>query len=325
MSGGSGFVGGALVRRLVQRGDEVVGLARSDRAGATLSALGATVADGHVLDQAAMESGMRGCELVFHVAGMNSHCPSDPRALWQSNVEGPQTAVRAAARCGVGRVVVTSSSASIGEPHGATGTEDTPHRGTYLSLYDRSKHVGERAALAEGERTGVEVVAVNPSSVQGPGRSSGNGAIAIAYLNGRLPVFVDTHVSIVDIADCVEGHLLAAEHGRPGQRYILNGATIGSLEALAIVEELSGVRGRVRVVPGSVARAVAALSEIGCRPLGRPSPLCRARIATILHGHRYDASRSIRDLGLVYTPVRDTFARIIEWAVAEGLVTRRPL
>ncbi|MGI8845318.1 MAG: hypothetical protein ACR2HC_03975, partial [Thermoleophilaceae bacterium] len=125
--------------------------------------------------------------------------------------------------------------------------------------------------------------------------------------------------------DCVEGHLLAAEHGRPGQRYILNGATIGSLEALAIVEELSGVRGRVRVVPGSVARAVAALSEIGCRPLGRPSPLCRARIATILHGHRYDASRSIRDLGLVYTPVRDTFARIIEWAVAEGLVTRRPL
>lgn len=321
LTGGSGFVGGALAKRLRDRGDEVVALARSEEAVQKLRSSGSTVIRGHVLDDAALQAGMLGCDLAFHVAGMNSHCPADPQALWSTNVEGPQTAVRAAARAGLKRVVVTSSSATIGEPHGVVGTEDTPHRGTYLSLYDRSKHVGEQEAFAAGAETGVEVVAVNPSSVQGPGRSSGNGAIVIAYLNGRLPAFVDTHVSIVDIADCVEGHLLAAEHGRPGNRYVLNGATIDSQEALAIVAKLSGVEHRVRIIPPVLARAVGALSEIAYRPLRKPSPVCRARVGTILHGHRYDASRSERELGLVYTPVAETFARLVDWAVAEGLVT----
>lgn len=324
VSGGSGFVGRALLSRLVGRGDHVVGLARSDGAARTLSHLGASVVPGTVMDEAAMAHGMSGCELAFHVAGMNSHCPADPGALWRTNVEGPRAAVRAAARAGVGRVVITSSSASIGEPHGVVGTEWTPHRGTYLSLYDRSKHIGEREAFVEGQRTGVDVIAVNPSSVQGPGRSSGNGAIAIAYLNGKLPVFVNTHVSIVDIADCVEGHLRAAQRGSAGRRYVLNGASITSLEALEVVAQLSGVHERVRIVPGAVARAVGVLSEIGYRPLGRPSPVCRARIRTILHGHRYDASSSEQELGLAYTPVANTFERIIDWAVAEGLI-RRPL
>lgn len=317
-------MGGRLATRLCDRDDTVVGLARSDDAAGKLAAHGAAVVRGDVLDRAAMREGMRGCDLAFHVAGLNSHCPADPEALWRTNVEGPQLAVRAASEAGVPKVVITSSSATVGEPQGVVGTEDTPHRGSYLSLYDRAKHIGEREAFAAGEQTGVEVMAVNPSSVQGPGRSSGNGAIAIAYLNGRLPVFVDTYVSIVDIADCVEGHLLAAEHGRPGHRYVLNGATITSFEALEIVGRLAGVQERVRLVPPAVARAVGALTEIAYRPLGRPSPVCRARIATILHGHRYDASRSISELGLTYAPVTDTFGRIIDWAVAEGLV-RRPI
>ncbi len=324
MTGGSGFVGGALVRRLRGRGDEVIGLARSDVAAQRLDSLGATVVSGHVLDPDVMATAMSGCDLAFHVAGMNSHCPKEPGALWRTNVEGPRAAVRAAAHAGVGRVVVTSSSATVGEPHGVIGTEETSHRGTYLSLYDRAKHVGEREAFAAGDETGVEVVTVNPSSVQGAGRSSGNGAIAIAYLNGKLPLFVDTHVSIVDIADCVEGHLLAAQHGAPGRRYVLNGATITSLEALDIVAGLAGVEHRVRILPPVVARAVGAVSEIAYRPLRRPSPVCRDRIRTILHGHRYDASRSERELGLVYAPVANTFERVIDWAVTEGLVRLPP-
>jgi dihydroflavonol-4-reductase len=322
VTGASGFIGGALTTRLLERGDQVVGLARSDAAAEKVAARGAEVTRGDLLDEESIGAGMVGCELAYHVAGVNSHCPRDPDMLLRVNVGGAEGAVRAAARAGIGRMVYTSSAASLGEPEGTVGTEDCIHRGSYLSVYDRSKHEGEQAVFAAAAETGVEVVAVNPSSVQGPPRTGGNGGIIIAYLNGKLPVFVDTQVSVVDIQDCVEGHLLAAERGETGQRYVLNGATLHSLQALEIVSELSGVRDRVRIIPPPVARAAVAVAEAAYRLRGKTPSVCRARVRTILHGHRYDGSRATRELGLDYTPLADTFARTIEWAVAEGLVTR---
>jgi dihydroflavonol-4-reductase len=322
VTGASGFIGGALTTRLLERGDQVVGLARSEAAAEKVAALGAEVARGDLLDEESIAAGMAGCELAYHVAGVNSHCPADPDMLLRVNVGGAESAVRAAARAGIGRMVYTSSAASLGEPEGTVGTEDCTHRGTYLSVYDRSKHEGEQAVFAAAAETGVEVVAVNPSSVQGPPRASGNGGIIIAYLNGKLPAFVETQVSVVDIQDCVQGHLLAAERGPSGRRYVLNGATLPSLQALEIVSELSGVRDRVRMIPPPVARVAVAIAEAAYRLRGKTPSVCRARVRTILHGHRYDGSRASRELGLDYTPVADTFARTIEWAVAEGLVTR---
>jgi dihydroflavonol-4-reductase len=322
VTGASGFIGGALTTRLLERGDQVVGLARSDAAAEKVAARGAEVARGDLLDEESIAAGMAGCEAAYHVAGLNSHCPPDPDMLLKVNVGGAEAAVRAASRAGIGRIVYTSSAASLGEPAGTVGTEDSTHRGSYLSVYDRSKHEGEQAVFAAAADTGVEVVAVNPSSVQGPPRTGGNGGIIIAYLNGKLPVFVDTQVSVVDIQDCVEGHLLAAERGASGQRYVLNGATLPSLQALEIVSELSGVRDRVRMIPPPIARAAVAVAEAAYRLRGKTPSVCRARVRTILHGHRYDGSRATRELGLEYTPVADTFARTIEWAVAEGLVTR---
>jgi dihydroflavonol-4-reductase len=320
LTGATGVVGGALLAVLRERGDEVVALARSDDAAAALTARGAEVARGDALDEQALAAGMRGCELLYHVAGINTLCPDDPVEMFHVNVRGAETAVRAAARAGVPRVVLTSSAASLGEAHGAVGREDSPHRGFYLSDYERSKREGEQAALAAGRATGVEVVAVLPSSVQGPGRAGGTGRILIAYLNGRLRAFVDTSISLVDIDDCSAGHVLAAERGRPGERYVINGATISSREALAIVSELVGVEHRVRLLPAPVARAAATALELGFRAARRHPPVCRAMVRTMLHGHRYDGSRAARELGLVYTPVRDTLRRTIEWARAEGLV-----
>jgi dihydroflavonol-4-reductase len=322
VTGGSGFIGGALAARLLDRGDEVVALARSEGAEAAVARRGAEVARGDVLDEDSLAAGMAGCALVYHVAGVNTHCPADPAMLLRVNVQGAEAAVRAAARAGVHRLVLTSSAASLGEPAGTVGREDTRHRGSYLSVYDRSKHHGEQAAFRVARRLGVEVVAVNPSSVQGPGRFAGNGKIIIAYLNGRLRVFVDTYVSVVDIDDTVEGHLLAAVRGRSGERYVLNGATIRSREALDIVSELSGIRHSVRMLPLALVRGGAAIAEGVARSRGQTSSICRARVRTILHGHRYDGSRATRELGLNYTPVANTFSRTIEWAVAEGLVTR---
>ncbi|MGZ8648357.1 MAG: NAD-dependent epimerase/dehydratase family protein [Solirubrobacteraceae bacterium] len=322
VTGGSGFVGGALLARLLERGDEVVALARSDEAERALTARGARTVRGDVLDEDAMAAGMDGCALLFHVAGINTMCPSDPAALFHVNVRGAEAAVRAAARAGVPRVVLTSSAASLGEAGGTVGREDSPHRGSFLSVYERSKHEGEVAAFAAARRAGVDLVSINPSSVQGPGRAGGTGKILIAYLNGRLRAFVDTTISIVDIADCVEGHILGAERGRPGERYVLNGATLTSREALEIVSELSGVRHDVRILPPPVARVAGTLVETVFRVRGKTPPVCREMVRTLLHGHRYDGSRAARELGLEYTPVAETFRRTIDWAATEGLVSR---
>jgi dihydroflavonol-4-reductase len=323
VTGASGFIGGALTTRLLERGDEVVGLARSDSAAEKIAARGAEVAHGDLLDEESLAAGMVGCETAYQVAGMNSHCPASPDMMLKVNVGGAAAAVRAAAKAGIRRMVYTSSAAALGERPGTVGTEDCAHRGSYLSVYDRSKHEGEQAVFAAAAETGGEVVAVNPSSVQGPPRTGGNGAIIIAYLNGKLPVFVDTKVSVVDIQDCVEGHLLAAERGESGRRYVLNGATLDALEALEMVSELSGVRDRVRMIPPAVARMAAAIAETAYRIRGKTPSVCRARVRTILHGHRYDGSRATRELGLEYTPVAETFERTIVWAASEGLVTRR--
>jgi dihydroflavonol-4-reductase len=135
-------------------------------------------------------------------------------------------------------------------------------------------------------------------------------------------VFVDTRISLVDIDDCVEGHLLAAERGRTGERYVLNGATLTSREALAVVSEIAGVTESVRMLPAPVASVAAAVVEAGFRVARRSPPVCREMVRTMLHGHHYDGSRAARELGLVYTPVRETLRRTAEWAVAQGLVTR---
>ena len=322
LTGGSGLIGGALARRLVERGHELVALARSDAGERALVARGARVVRGDTLDEDAMAAGMAGCGLVYHVAGVNTMCPTDPATLFHVNVRGAEAAVRAAARAAVPRVVLTSSAAALGESAGTVGSEESPHRGSYLSIYERSKHEGEIAALAAARRAGVELVSVNPSSVQGPGRTGGTGRIMVAYLNGRLRAFVDTSVSLVDIADCVEGHLLAAERGVAGERYVLNGATLRSREALEVVAELSGIRHKVRFLPPPVAAVAGGLVEAAFRLRGRQPPVCREMVRTLLHGHRYDGSRAARELGLRYTPVAETFRRTIEWAVAAGLVQR---
>ena len=139
-------------------------------------------------------------------------------------------------------------------------------------------------------------------------------------MNGRLPVLVDTYVSIVDVDDCTEAHLLAEQHGAPGERYLINGASIRVSEAIELLRRVCGRPARVRFAPrvvvsvaGTVAGGVAGL-------MGRGSTVCPEMLRTLLHGHRYDGSRAARELGLVYTPLEVTFRRTIAWARAEGLV-----
>ena len=242
--------------------------------------------------------------------------------LYRGNVDGTRNAVRAAAAAGVRRIVYTSSAATIGEAAGTLATEASPHRGPFLSHYERSKHEAERVALAEAARLGVELVAVNPASVQGPGRTRGTAKILIDALNGRLRMVVDSRLSVVDVADCAEGHLLAEERGAPGERYLLSGATLTVREAVALLARIAGTPEAPRRLPPPVAMAIATGVEGLARLRGRRPPVCREMVRTILHGHRYDGSRATRELGLVYTPIEESLRRAAEWYVAQGLVTR---
>ncbi|MGH2636261.1 MAG: NAD-dependent epimerase/dehydratase family protein, partial [Actinomycetota bacterium] len=247
----------------------------------------------------------------------------DPRPMIRANVEGPANVVRAGAAAGLGRLVLTSSAAAIGEAGGTIGREDSPHRGSYLSHYERSKHLGERTALGLGSDLGVDVVCVNPSSVQGPGRTGGSARLLLELVRGRLPALVETWISLVDIRDCAEGHVLAEASGVPGERYLLSGVTISTREAVDVLRRVWGRPERVRWIPAPLARAGGAGAEAAGRLLRRDVPVCREAVRTLLHGHRYDGSRAERELGLRYTPFEETLERTLTWYGQRGLVPPR--
>lgn len=279
-------------------------------------AAGAEPVRGDILDRASLPGLLAGVEVVFHVAGVNEMCSRDPSAMVRANVEGSVNMIDAAIHAGVRRVVYTSSAAALGERQGTVGTEASPHRGWYLSEYERSKHLAERAVMA---RQGVEIVTVNPSSVQGPGRTTGTGKIVLDVVRGRLPLLVDTSLSIVDIDDCARGHLAAAAGGTPGTRYVLNSFSISMPEAVGLLDELVELR-RVRYLPRAAVTAAGWVGEVYGRWAGKPAPLCRELTRTLLHGHRYDGSRAVRELGLQYTRPEALLGRLVDWYRDEGLV-----
>ena len=321
VTGGTGFVGGAVLARLVADGRRVRALTRSDEGARTLSALGVEPVVGDVLDRASLTEALRGCGTVYHAAGANAFCLRDPSRLFHVNVEGSLNVLAAAAEAGVQRLVYTSSAATIGEERGTVGRETSAHRGWFLSEYERSKYEAERAVLGSAPRTGVEVVTVNPASVQGPGRTHGTARLLLDYLNGKLPALIDSRFSVIDIDDCAAGHLLAEAHGRPGERYVLCAATMTVAEGVRLLADAVGVERRPRMLSPRIAVAAATASEVVARLRRRTPSFCREQVRTILHGHAYDGSRAERELGLVYTPIEDTIRRAVDWYVEHGLVT----
>jgi dihydroflavonol-4-reductase len=278
---------------------------------------------GDILDPETLKAAMGGCEVVYHAAGVNALCYLDTAPLFEVNVRGSRNVVDAAAAAGVRRVVYTSSGAALGEARRTVGSETSPHRGSFLSSYERSKYEAERAVLSAAQETGIEVVCVNPASVQGPGRATGSTKLLLDYLNGKLKVIVESTVSLVDIADCTEGHLLAEARGKPGERYVLSGATLTVREGIELLSRLSGINEPVRTLPPAAARAAAAAAEAVARLRGKTPRVCRDLVRTALHGHAYDGSKATRELGLTYTPVEETIRRTLDWFREEGLIQRR--
>jgi dihydroflavonol-4-reductase len=321
VTGATGFVGGAIARRLLADGRTVRVLARTPDAAGALRDLGAEVIAGDVLEMDSVQRAATGCEVVYHAAGVNGFCMRDPGPMRAANVNGTENVIAAAARAGARRVVYTSSAATIGEAAGVVASEDTPHRGVFLSQYERSKYDAERAAVREAERHGIELVCVNPASVQGPGRTGGTARLILDYANGRLRTLVRSRFSLVDVDDCTEGHLLAEAAGQPGRRYLLAGVCVTTDEAIATVARITGIEHRTVNLPRPVALAAGSAAGSLARLRGRRPRLCREMVATLLHGHAYDGSRATRELGLGYRTFDDMVRRTLTWYVAEGMIT----
>ncbi len=324
VTGGSGFIGGALVDALVSAGRPVRALARSADAARALETRGAEPVTGDVLDAGSLARAMAGCSVVYHAAGVNTFCLADPTPMERVNIDGSANVIAAAADTSVSKVIYTSSAATLGEAHGTVGNESSPHRGSFLSDYERTKYLAEQRVLHDAADRGVDVVCVSPSSVQGPGRLHGTARLLLQYLNGSMKFLVNTRMSFLDIADCTAGHLLAEQHGKPGERYVLNGATFTTRELIRIVARTTGIERRVVWLPGQVAMAGAVVVEAGARAAKRKPPICREMMRTILNGHTYDGSRAERELGLHYTPVEETITRTLRWYSENGyLATER--
>jgi len=313
VTGATGYVGGAILDHLVTSGHDVTATVRSEEAGRAIQARGGRPVTADLRDGPALIRAMDGNDVVFHAAGVNGFCFPDSSEMVATNVGGSVAVIRSALRAGVGKVIYTSSAVTIGEQAGAVGTESTIHRGWYLSEYERSKVEAERAVAIEAEDLGVNVVSVNPSSVQGPGRVTGTARLLLAFLKGRLRWLPATRATIIDVDDCARGHVAAAERGAKGARYLLAGATLSTAEMATRLGDAADIDVRVRTLPPVAARAAGVLVGGGFRLARKQAPICPEMIRTMLHGHAFDGSRAERELGVEYTPVEVTFRRMVEW------------
>ena len=320
ITGATGFVGGLLAARLVAEGRPVRALVRNLGDRERLPDPRVELAIGHLDDEESLVRAADGCEVVYHVAGMNPLCLADPAPLYRVNVEGTRRMLEAARRAGVRRVVHTSSAATLGGDGSTFMDATSGPPSEFTSHYARSKFEGEQLALGFDPR--VEVVVVNPSSVQGPGRTTGTASVFIGYLNGRLPFDLPARFGLCYTVDCVNGHLLAERKGRPGQRYVLNTDTLTNSEAIDLIAVIAGLADRPRTLPLPVAMGVAGVAEAVARARGRQPRLCRESVRTLGHPHLYDGSRATRELGLRYTPLRQALEATVRWYVDQGLVLR---
>ena len=304
-----------MARLLAERGDEVRVTFRDPERLERLWGVPVEAVKADVLDRGSLRRAFRGCDLVFHAAGLVASRPA--RKVWEVNALAPRLAVEAAAAEGVDRVVLTSSVAGVGPaaPEAAVDEEATYTAGGLGLTYSGAKHEGEVEALAAAARTGTELVVVEPGYVLGtpvdrsmPGETS-NRTVG-NYLRGRLPAVVDGGLSVVDVEDVARGHVLAAERGRPGERYILGGHNLGWAELIERIAEVSGVRHPVFVIPREVAYALR-----DARALGVPLWLPIEPEGFVLMAQWWTASsaKAKRELGYRIRPLERTLRETIDW------------
>ena len=277
---------------------------------------------GDLRDPTSLVPAVKGCNLLFHIAADYRLWAPDPQEMYQSNVNGTRNILEAAEREGVERVVYTSTVGCIGMSNGCDGDENSP-----VSIHDmgghykRSKWMAEQIAL-ERARAGQHIVIVNPTAPVGDHdwRPTPTGNIILNFLRNKLPVFVDTGLNLVDVRDIAEGHLLAAEKGRPGERYILGCQNLTLQQILGRLAELSGKAAPTTRIPYALAYVAGIANTAWANITGKEpmAPLEAVKMARskMFVSHQKASSK----LGFSPGPVDDALGRAIGWFRSNGYI-----
>ncbi|HSB15416.1 MAG TPA: hopanoid-associated sugar epimerase [Bryobacteraceae bacterium] len=317
ITGATGFVGWHVARNLIERGHRIRVLVRPE---SRLRELEAETATGDLRDPESLQRAACGCGVVFHVAADYRLWTKHPQEMHRSNVDGTRNMLEAARRAGVERFVYTSTVGCIGIPATCLGDEDTPvglH--DMVGAYKRTKFLAEQVAL-EYSRSGFPVVIVNPTAPVGDHdfKPTPTGKIVVDFLRGAMPAFVDTGLNLVDVRDTAEGHRLACERGRVGERYVLGCENLTLSEILRKLGVASGLKAPSTRIPYGVAWTAGVLSTGLARLTGGDPriPFDAVRMARKKMFVRHD--KAARELGFTPQAVDGALRRAVEWFRQNG-------
>ena len=331
VTGASGFIGSNLVHELVARGHRVKALLREHSDLRGLESVKFERVTGDITNRALLKDAMCGCDWCFHVAASYHLWLRDYRPMYAVNVQGTRNVIEAAGATGCSRIVYTSTVGCIGLPkavsaHVVPSDETVQTSEAQMSNpYKRSKWQAEQVAL-ELAHKGLPVVLVNPTAPVGPGdvKPTPTGRVIVDFLNRKMPAYLDTGLNWVHVRDVAAGHILAAEKGRVGERYILGNA-VGNWtmqETFAVLEEITGIPAPRMRIPYWVALTTAHANEAISFVTGRPpkAPLAGVRMAK--YKMFFNPAKAIRELGLPQTPPRQALADAVGWFRVNGYVKK---
>jgi dihydroflavonol-4-reductase len=325
VTGATGFVGSHLTRQLVDRGHRVRVLARPASQLHALQGLPVEIVLGDLRDRDSLDVAVRGVRRVFHVAADYRLGSLDPGALYESNVVGTQNLIDACRRADLERFIYTSTVGTIAVPRpGPLPTEETEARLDEMSgVYKRSKFLAEqhvRAATASG----LPAIIVNPTTPIGPGdwKPTPTGRMILDFLRGRMFAYVETGLNLVPVEDVAAGHLMAAERGRVGERYLLGGPNLSLKELRAALAALTGRRAPSLRIPHALALAVGCGSQLVARARGREPVVPLEAVQMARQVMFVDVSKARRELGFEAGAIDAALDRAVRWYVDRGYVKR---
>lgn len=321
VTGATGFIGASIVRELLKDGWRVRVLARPDSDRRNLAGLDVEIWEGDLSDRERLLKGLDGCGTLFHAAADYRLWTRTPATMYEANVGGTRNILSAALDVGIEKVVYTSSVGTLGNPgDGTPGNEETPvDLSQMVGDYKKSKFLAERAAEAFLEK-GLPLVIVNPSTPVGPMdiKPTPTGKIIVDFLNGKMPAYLDTGLNLLDVEACARGHLLAAQKGRIGQKYILGNENLTLARIFAILSDLTGLKPpRIRLPYYPILLAAYANHALSALT-GRPPLIPLAGVQMAAKFMYFDTTKAVAELGLPLTPVEGSLARAVAWFRSHG-------
>ena len=325
VTGGTGFIGSAVVRALLERDRDSSGsvrvLARRNSLRQNLVGLPVEIVPGDITDLRSLRAAVAGCDEVYHVAALYTFWEAHRGDSFRVNVLGTHNVLRACQEANVERIVYTSSVAALATPKDAHPVSETtpvdPRR--IIGPYKKSKYMAEQVAHRFAA-AGLPIVIVNPTYPVGPrdAKPTPSGAVIVDFLNGRMPAYLDTGMNVADVELVAQGHLLAAQYGEPGERYILGGENVSMKAMLGILAEITGLASPRWRLPARPLLPLAQANTVLCRITRKTPRMTPDTIRMALHPMYYDSTKAVSKLGFATGSATAALEKAVRWYLDNG-------